>query len=131
MRPSSDMPDWKITGWPCGERERLSGPATLKCSPTWSSAWSLEGVEEDAAFDVGRERVVLVGVPQAARRPRRILRPPVASGVVEVLVETEGQRLQATQVVRRVAALMNWLSTIEERVEEAALGLLGLGDVSS
>ena len=31
--PSSDEPAWTSSGWPCGERGRLSGPRTRKYSP--------------------------------------------------------------------------------------------------
>jgi alkanesulfonate monooxygenase SsuD/methylene tetrahydromethanopterin reductase-like flavin-dependent oxidoreductase (luciferase family) len=33
VRPSSDTPAWKITGWPCGEREMLIGPAGIYAPP--------------------------------------------------------------------------------------------------
>ncbi len=46
----------------------------------------LAPVEEDAGLLVARERTLLVGVPQPLRDPDVLECPPVARGVVEVLV---------------------------------------------
>ncbi len=47
----------------------------------------LAGVQEDAALDIGRERVVLVGVPQTPDHLDGLERPAVTRRVVEVLVQ--------------------------------------------
>jgi hypothetical protein len=66
-----------MTGWP-GHLEVLADVVERV---------QLVRVEEDVAFHVGDERVVLVGVPQSADDLNRLMRPPVPGRVVEVLVE--------------------------------------------
>ena len=91
-RPCSESPAWKMTGWPCGERETFSGPATWKCSPLWLSACCLLGSRKVRVRAVARERVVLVGVPQALGDLDELQAAAVAGVVVVVLVAAEVAR---------------------------------------
>jgi hypothetical protein len=63
-RPWSESPAWKMTGWPWGDLETLSGPTTWKWSP-------------------------FVGVPQALTDLHEFQAPGVAGVVVVVLVAAE------------------------------------------
>ena len=87
VRPSSESPAWKITGWPCGERSMLSGPTTEKYVPRWLSGVLAGRVEEDPGLTVPWEGVVLVGVPEAASHRDVLECPAVPGGVVVVLVQ--------------------------------------------
>ena len=90
-RPWSESPAWKITGWPCGDRDTLSGPATWKYSPLWLSVCCLDRSRKPGGA-VARERVVLVGVPQALADLDELQAAAVAGVVVEVLVAAEVRR---------------------------------------
>ena len=62
--PSSDDPACTISGCPCGDRGRFSGPRTWKCRPTWSIGAHPVVVGPDAGRLVRDARVVLPAVPQ-------------------------------------------------------------------
>src|SRR5271163_3338327 len=88
-RPCSESPAWKITGWPCGDRETLSGPATWKVLAPVVEGVLPGRVEEGARRAVAREGVGLVGVPQALGDPDELQAAGVAGVVVEVLLAGE------------------------------------------
>ena len=91
-RPCSESPAWKMTGWPCGDRETLSGPATWKCSPRWLSWCCLVGSRKVRVDRSRGNGVFLVGVPQALGDPDELQAAGVAGVVVEVLVAAEVRR---------------------------------------
>jgi len=63
-RPRGEPPAWQITGWPCGERGALSGPAAFVVLAVVVDRVHLLAVGENHLLAVHHDRVGFPGIPE-------------------------------------------------------------------
>ena len=123
-RPSSDAPACTTTGWPCGERETVSGPLHLEEFARVVEHVPPVGIVEAAVLLVEHEGIVVPAIPQAAHHVDELARAPVALVLRQVLLAAEILRFGVVGRRHQIPARAAAADQIERR--EAARDVIGL-----